>query len=351
MKIFNINNVQSRTQIRARQNQTTGVQTEQKLERRFLKEMTKPEMDTVSFKGNIVHGINSSRKWVNYGDIFKEGADLSKLNLPKARTILAKLNNANLFKTDLSKSVFHGALFTGANLVGTNFENANLESSQFIDVITENTNFEKTDLRSTVFSGDFGPNTTLEGANIIRANLRNANLKNVNLVGAIYDEDTKFPRTFDPEEFDLLEIRNGKSYEKCFDFKYAKIRYMNFLNNNFKEAYLYRADVKGARFIDCEMNKVNLSKAYFKESEIMDCDLSNANLKKTNFENATIMRSNLKNVRLEGANFTFKTLEDVILDGATYDEETKFNPDFNPDEYGMKFVSVLSTYFGQNWGG
>ena len=32
MKIFNINNVQSRTQIRARQNQVTGVQTEQKLE-------------------------------------------------------------------------------------------------------------------------------------------------------------------------------------------------------------------------------------------------------------------------------------------------------------------------------
>ena len=96
MKIFNINNAQSRTQIRDRQNQTTGVQTEQKLKRRFLKEMTKPEMDTVSFKGNIVHGINSSRKWVDYGDIFKEGADWAKQKLPKARMILAKLNNANI---------------------------------------------------------------------------------------------------------------------------------------------------------------------------------------------------------------------------------------------------------------
>lgn len=114
MKIFNINNAQSRTQIRDRQNQTTGVQTEQKLERRFLKEMTKPEMDTVSFKGNIVHGINSSRKWVDYGDIFKEGADWTKQKLPKARTILAKLNNANL----------RGAILTWNTAQNVNLDNA-----------------------------------------------------------------------------------------------------------------------------------------------------------------------------------------------------------------------------------
>ena len=50
MKIFNINNVQTIAQIQAKQNQTAENPAKQKLERRFLAELTKPEADTVSFK-------------------------------------------------------------------------------------------------------------------------------------------------------------------------------------------------------------------------------------------------------------------------------------------------------------
>ena len=50
MKIFNINNVQTIAQIHAKQNQTAENPAKQKLERRFLAELTKPEADTVSFK-------------------------------------------------------------------------------------------------------------------------------------------------------------------------------------------------------------------------------------------------------------------------------------------------------------
>ena len=347
MKIFNINNVQSRTQIRARQNQTTGVQTEQKLERRFLKEMTKPEMDTVSFKGNIVHGINSSKKWVDYGDIFKEGADLSKLKLPKARTILAKLNNANLFKTDLSKSIFHGALFTGANLVGTNFENANLESSQFIDVITENTNFEKTDLRSTVFSGDFGPNTTLEKANIRGADFRDANMENINLHGTFYNEDTLFPYGFNPTERKLQLLRENIDYKSLsLSFERVKIRYSNFVNNNFEGLNFKRADLKGCRFINCNMKKTNLKRAYARKAEIIDTNISEANLKQVNLDKAYLKNVDLSNANLRGAILTWDTAQNVNLDNATYDQFTVFNRDFNPNKYGMHYQESSLAYYG-----
>ena len=347
MKIFNINNVQSRTQIRARQNQTAGVQTEQKLERRFLKEMTKPEMDTVSFKGNIVHGINSSRKWVDYGDIFKDGADLAKQKLPKARTILAKLNNANLFKTDLSKSIFHGALFTGANLAGTNFENANLESSQFIDVITENTNFEKTDLRNTVFSGDFGPNTTLEKANIRGADFRHANINKLNLAGAFYDEDTLFPRGFNPISEGLIWLRKNIDFKELQEeFVRVKIRYSNFENNNFKETNFKRADLKGCRFINCNLEGAILTRAYAKRAEFVNTNLRYSLLKQVNLDKAYLKNVNLSNANLRGAILTWDTAQNVNLDNATYDQFTVFNHGFNPDAHNMFFEKSSLAYYG-----
>ena len=101
-----------------------------------------PPCDTFSFRGGITHGINSSRKWIDYGNIFVPGAILSGRVLKKAKADPAKLMNADLLGAKITKSTFHCTNFTNANLKGTDFENSALDGSWFIDVITNSTNFK-----------------------------------------------------------------------------------------------------------------------------------------------------------------------------------------------------------------
>ena len=51
--------------------------------------VNQPAGDNVAFRGGITHGINSSRKWINYGDIFKPGVNLVNEELIKAKADLA----------------------------------------------------------------------------------------------------------------------------------------------------------------------------------------------------------------------------------------------------------------------
>lgn len=146
-----------------------------------------PTADTVSFKGSITNGINSSRKWIDYGNIFQEGVNLANMHQGRAKAELVKLMNSNLSGTYFAKSVFHCGNFTGANLTNANFEDAILDGSWFKDVITNQTNFRTSNLDGAIFKGDFGPWTSLEKANVMGVDFKDANLENVNLGGAIYD--------------------------------------------------------------------------------------------------------------------------------------------------------------------
>ena len=307
---------------------------------------TQPTADTVSFKGKVVHGINTARKFVDYGDIFKPGVQLISREFPRVKGDFVNLINANLKGSNFAKSVFRNANFTNTNLVDANFKDSNLESSLFKNVISKNTNLKYTDLRKATFEGDFGIFTDLSNSNLIGADLSKANLDYVNLSGALYDETTKFPKNFDFNFRGMILLKNNDVDFSSHNFYRTKLRYLNFENAKFQTTDLKRTDLKGCNFINCNMQNSILSKSYAKEAKFINTDLSKADLEKINLDKAILKNVDLRNADLSGATLTWSEATDVNLKGALYDENTVFNQGFNPKEHGMEYK--IESFYGSN---
>ena len=309
--------------------------------------VNQPAGDNVAFRGGITHGINSSRQWQYYGDIFKPGANLVNKKLIKAKADLVKLMNANLSYAKMMKSTFHCANFTGANLTGTNFENSTLDGSWFKDVITNDTNLKMTYLNGAIFKGDFGPKTSLEKANVRSADFVEANLDNVNLKGALYDNFTEFPNGFDPKSKGLILYKDsGMDFSHSSQWERMKLRYSIFYDANFQRAGLKRADMKGCTFENCDMRNCDMTRVYAKKANIVNSDLTRSELKQLNLDKAFLKNVDMKNCNLRGAVLTWETAQNVNLNGAIYDQYTVFNSGFNPNEHGMSYVYSSPAYYG-----
>ncbi|MBQ7126515.1 pentapeptide repeat-containing protein [bacterium] len=263
--------------------------------------------DAVSFSGKVAHGINTSRKYIDYGDIFKPGVVLPKESYVKAKKDRARLMNANLAYKDFSKSVFHCANFEGANLTGTIFKDATLDGSKFINVTTNNnTDLTYTYLNGAIFDGEFGYNTDLKKANIMGADFKNTDINNLDLRGAIYNYYTDFPYGYDPIENGLIMFKEDMDFNESADFARMKLRYLNF----------DKANLRGA-----ELKQINLNKAYLRNV-------------------------NMKNSNLRGAILTWNDAQNVNLEGATYDQYTLFNEGFNPNAHKMVCIESSPAYYG-----
>ena len=307
---------------------------------------TQPNGDTVSFKGKVVHGINTARKFVDYGDIFKPGVQFIGKDLQKAKATLARLMNANLSETNFSKSVFHAANFEGANLTRTNFENSSLDGSYFFDVITNNTNLKSTYLNGAIFEGKFGPFTDLQKANVMGANFKNADMTNMNLSGAIYNEYTDFPYKFNPASKGMILFNKDMNISHSKDFERMKLRYLNFEDANFQRAGLKRTDFKGCRFTNCNMRNTDMTRVYAKEATLDNCDLRSSELKQLNLNKAYLKNVDMGNCNLRGAVLTWRDAQNVNLAGSTYDQYTLFNSGFNPEAHGMIYKESSLAYYG-----
>ncbi len=294
--------------------------------------------DTVSFKGGI-KGVQISKRVINYGDIFVEGAKLIDENLPMAKKVGAYLANADLSGSNLQKGSFFGAMFDNANLTGANFSDSNLSSAQFLNTKTNHTFFNRCNLSNATFEGDnFGPWTSLQNSNIFGADFRDADMSCFNMYGALFDEYTRFSNGFDPAEFNMyLFIKGANLSGISDDFKYAKLRHNAFEDMNFSNSSLKRADMKASKFVNCNMHNTILTRAYAKETVFIDVDMSNAKLKQAQLTGAELINVDLKNANLKGALLDWSEIKDVNLRGAKYNSETVFKEGFEPKAAGMIF--------------
>lgn len=89
---------------------------------------------------------------------------------------------------------------------------------------------------------------------------------------------------------------------------------------------LLGADLRGAILIRANLNRANLE---------------GANLSGANLEGADLTRANLSKVNLTEANLSKTNLTNATLIGTTYDSQTIFPHDFNPDAVGMILVHQI----------
>jgi hypothetical protein len=111
-----------------------------------------------------------------------------RLNLPEVDLREASLPGVDLRAADLSDASLRNASLSGANLQHADLRKADLRGA---------------DLRRGNLAGSSLVGATLEGARLERANLfgadlREAELLDVNLTGALYDLETRWPKNFYP---------------------------------------------------------------------------------------------------------------------------------------------------------
>ncbi len=104
-------------------------------------------------------------------------------------------------------------------------------------------------------------------------------------------------------------------------------------------ANLSRADLSRAKLREAKLREADLSGAWLWEANLSGADLSWANLEgaypeKADLSRANLSRANLSRAKLEGANLTGANLEGANLEKATYNSETKWPDDFDPDAAG-----------------
>jgi uncharacterized protein YjbI with pentapeptide repeats len=101
-------------------------------------------------------------------------------------------------------------------------------------------------------------------------------------------------------------------------------------------------DLTGANLYWASLGDADLSFANLSSADLRGATLGRAICRSTNFRGANLGRDNLGGrTILRGAELSTAELSDAILDGAVYDDSTKFPPRFDPAQRGMVHVDDL----------
>ncbi|WLT38479.1 pentapeptide repeat-containing protein [Synechocystis sp. B12] len=256
--------------------------------------------------GSLINADLSKIKFKEHGSIYN--LDLSKscldnVDLYNGEIHKCNLSGASLKQVNLSRSKISHVNFTDADLSG-----ANLAYVKFSQCIFKNTNFENANMEGVDFDG-IGlyerdkfikiENTKFDGAILRKANLRGYNpahpkscldftkssLKNVDLVGSIYDLHTIFPSNINLKKEGAILITSGVSLEN------VDLSFTNLYNSNLSGANLKKANLTGAMISSANMSGMNLCEATIcYEKSMSNKDLyAGVNLNQANLQKAKII--------------------------------------------------------------
>ena len=128
-----------------------------------------------------------------------ESTDLQQINLTQVN-----LKSANLSCVDLREAKLKGINLSYADLTDADLSNAIIRGGKFNHTNLEGANLNNADLRGVNFSG-----ANLRSISLRGALLENAIFKDTDLKGSLYNENTKFPENFNPDEIPSKAIANG----------------------------------------------------------------------------------------------------------------------------------------------
>jgi uncharacterized protein YjbI with pentapeptide repeats len=96
------------------------------------------------------------------------------------------------------------------------------------------------------------------------------------------------------------------------------------------KAYIPRVNLPAINFEAADLAEANLRGANLWNVNLTEANLEGANLEAANLPQAILRNVDLTNTDLRGANLTEAQIEDIILNGATYDDSTRWPADFDP---------------------
>lgn len=271
------------------------------------------------------------------------------------------LSNANLEKLDLREADFTGADLRGVSLKGSNLENANLKKAKLDNIELEGAylrgiqidkNSEKK-LKPKEQLVNNLVNNKINKINLSYKDLSNSDLTNITLKEIKAQEANLTNTKLICSELIKLDLSNSNLYDADLtgvEIKGGTLNKANLNSTNLSQADLSHLDLTDASLFaanlsnitinntilnEADLNSANLSGANLSNVDLTDADLYKVNLRGASI-NVNLERANLSNADLSGANLlNAQNLDKAELEGAIYDNETKFPDSFNPENSGM----------------
>ncbi len=122
------------------------------------------------------------------------------------------------------------------------------------------------------------------------------------------------------------------------------------LQANLQNATLIEANFSNSQLIYANLQKAFLEKANFQSADLKLANLKDAQLYQANLSGANLYQANFHRTNLSGANLQdVKNIEQANFYRAIYDINTKFPPQFHPEENGAILISPNADLKGVNF--
>lgn len=166
-------------------------------------ELSGADLAEVDLHGSELRGARLRKTKLRGSDLRKTdmtNADLQGADLREASLSWAEMEGCNLRKSDLRRANLMGSTLKNADLEGANLNKANLNGANLSHANLMKASLKNADLNWAVLQGADLTKTNLSRANLGWADLIDAILKETILKKARYNEHTKWPADFSPEE-------------------------------------------------------------------------------------------------------------------------------------------------------
>lgn len=276
-----------------------------------------------------------------------EGIDLNEKNLRGA-----DLNGHNLKGANLTK-----ASMRGADLSGCNLENANLQGAGLLLADLRDTNLHNANLTGANLEG-----AALKYANLCGANFSDARLFGAALSGSLYDEQTQWPKGFNPIKHGARPVSgqdlNAEKIQEvprvnCFfcqreiPFDARKCRFcgqwlnkpavrdtqgqgLKIMSAEGQTLHKVKADtLRGVDLRNVDLKGANLINANLCGSILSGMDLSRAAMPGANLESAILQETNLSGANLRESNCAAANFVKAILRGTSFENAILYKADFS----------------------
>ena len=128
--------------------------------------------------------------------------------------------------------------FDNQKLIKQSFWEQDLSNSKFLNMKIQNCVFTDSNLSNSEFINSQIKNTNLTHSNLKGVNFKTSKLINVNLRDAVYNDQTKWPKNFNPKKHGAIKDKNFNP----FSYK-RKLSYKTIKSLSLKEINFYKKDI------------------------------------------------------------------------------------------------------------
>jgi uncharacterized protein YjbI with pentapeptide repeats len=150
-----------------------------------------------------------------------------------------------------------------------------------------------------------------------------------------YENGQRNFQDFQLRRADLRGLNLSKTDFRGVDLSYSNLRNVNFSGADLRDVYFNEADLTGVDFSGANLEGSSLIKVYLIKANCYQTNLTGAYL-----TGAYLTKSNFQEAKFNGAYLNKANLSGAELTDAYYDEKTKFDSSFNPQNHQMKLIAT-----------